>query len=148
MKLSPLILAAALALLAAGCSTVKSRIEEKAAVFNSLDPQAQSKLRQGMIDIGYTGDMVYIAMGRPDQTKEMRTNDGVETTWIYNEYWQEYEGTRFVGYRRHVYYDPTVRAYRYYYEPVHADIYRDRVEQKTRVLFKNGKVAAIEQLKE
>jgi hypothetical protein len=133
---------------AGGCSTVKSRIEEKAAVFNSLDPQAQARLRQGIVDIGYTEDMVYIAMGRPDQTKERQAEGGVETEWIYNEYWQEYQGRQFAGYRRIVYFDPTARAYRYYYEPVQVDVYRDRVEQKTRITFKNGKVSAIEQVKE
>lgn len=148
MKVIPLILAALAAFCLGACSTVKSRIEEKASVFNALDSETQARLRQGIVDVGYTPDMVYIAMGRPDQTKEKQTAEGIDTTWIYNEYWQEYQGTQFVGYRRIVYYDPVARAYRYYYEPVHADVYRDRTQQKTRVVYKNGKVSVIEQLKE
>ncbi|PTY08637.1 hypothetical protein DB347_03410 [Opitutaceae bacterium EW11] len=130
-----------------GCSTVHSRIEEKAAVFNSLDPQTQARIRQGLVDIGYTEDMVYIAMGRPDETKEHMTAKGRETTWIYNSYWQEYEGSRLVGFHRVIYFDKVARAYRVFYEPVRAEMYSDRVEERTRVMFKDGKVTAIEQAK-
>lgn len=131
-----------------GCSTVHTRIEEKAAVFNSLDPQIQARIRQGLIDVGYTEDMVYIAMGKPDEVRQHTTSKGDQTTWIYNAYWQEYEGTRMVGYRRRVYFDPVARAYRVFYEPVRADVYSDRTEERTRVVFKDGKVASIEQVKD
>jgi outer membrane protein assembly factor BamE (lipoprotein component of BamABCDE complex) len=150
MKKIPILLLATLSALVAlsGCSTVKSRIEEKSAVFNALDPQTQARIKQGIVDVGFTPDMVYIALGKPDETKESVTANGRETTWIYNEYWQEYQGSRLVGYRRNVYYDPVARAYRVYYEPVEAAVYRNRVEQKIRVMFKDGKVSAIEQAKD
>ena len=140
-------LAALLLLALAGCSTVQSRIEEKQHVFNTLDPQTQSRIKQGLVDIGYTTDMVYMAMGKPDEVRDRVNQDGRETTWIYNAYWQQYEGSRTVGYRRHVYFDRVARAYRVYHEPVQADLYSDQVEERTRVVFKDGVVAAIEQMK-
>lgn len=130
-----------------GCSTVQSRIEENQAVFNSLDPKAQSNIRQGVIDIGYTMTMVYMALGRADNAKESTSKEGTLTTWIYNSYYQDYEGSRFVGYRRQVYFDPQIRAYRVYLIPVHAEVYSERTEENTRVIFKNGNVTAIEQAK-
>ena len=132
----------------AGCSTVQSRIEEKAAVFNALSPEQQARIQQGLVDVGYTQDMVYIAMGKADRVKERASEGGTETVWIYNSYYQEYEGSHFVGYRRSVYYDPRIKAYRVYYTPVHTDVYRDRVEEVARIVFKDGKVSAIEQVKE
>jgi hypothetical protein len=140
------VLIGAVALLA-GCSTVQSRIEEKQHVYNTLDPQTQSKIREGVIDIGYTPDMVYMAMGQPDERRTKVTSDGEEMTWIYSQYWQQYEGSRLAGYRRVVFYDPAVRAYRVYLQPVHADIYSEREEERTRVVFKDGRVSSIEQLK-
>ena len=137
---------AALAL--AGCSTVQSRIEEKAAVFNALPPDQQANIRQGLVDIGYTPDMVYIAMGKADRVVERATSEGNQTVWVYNSYYREYQGSAFAGYRRSVYYDPRIRAYRVYYTPVHADVYEDRVEEVARVVFKDGKVSSIEQVKE
>jgi hypothetical protein len=136
------------ALVLSGCSTVQSRIEEKSAVFNALPAETQSRIQQGLVDVGYTPDMVYIAMGNADKVIERSTTDGNETVWIYNSYYQEYEGSRFAGYRRSVYYDNRIKAYRVFYEPVRADIYSDRVEEVARVVFKNGKVASIEQVKE
>jgi hypothetical protein len=130
------------------CSTINSRIEERQDVFNRLDPQAQSRIRQGLIDVGYTPDMVYIALGKPDRQTDRTTSNGHEMTWIYKEYWEQYEGSRMVGYRRHVYFDPVVKAYRIYYEPVRAELYSEQSEERTRVQFRNGVVIAIEQMKE
>ncbi len=136
------------ALVLAGCSTVQSRIEEKAHVFNTLPPETQARIRQGLIDVGYTPDMVYIAMGKADRVRERASAEGTESVWIYNTYYQEYQGSHFAGYRRHVYFDPRIKAYRVYYEPVRADVYRDRTEEVARVVFRDGKVVSVEQMKE
>lgn len=148
MKTPFALLSCLAALVLAGCSTVQSRIEEKSAVFNALPSETQSRIEQGLVDVGYTQDMVYIAMGKADRVVERSTGAGSETVWVYNSYYQEYQGTQFAGYRRSVYYDNRIKAYRVFYEPVHADIYRDRVEEVARVVFKDGKVASIEQVKE
>ena len=136
-----------LGLVLGGCSTVKSRIQEKSAVFASLDPQTQSRIRQGLIDVGYTFDMVYMALGKPDEVRDRQTTDGKNTTWIYNTYWQEYEGSRVVGYRRFVYFDPILKSYRVYIEPVRQELYSEHVEDRTRVHFKDGHVESIETAK-
>lgn len=146
MKTASLLLCLVLLALA-GCSTVQSRIEEKAAVFNTLPPETQARLQQGLIDIGYTPDMVYIAMGRADRVIERSSSAGRETVWIYNSYYQQYEGRQFAGYQRSIYFDPLIRAYRVYYVPVHTDVYTDRVEEAARVVFQDGKVTSIEQVK-
>jgi hypothetical protein len=146
---NPLTLLSCLAaLVLAGCSTVESRIEEKAAVFNALPAETQSRIQQGLVDVGYTQDMVYIAMGRADRVVERASAAGTETVWIYNNYYQDYQGTQFVGYQRAIYFDHRIKAYRVYYQPVRADIYADRTEEVARIVFKDGKVTSIEQLKE
>ena len=148
MKTLSILAALGFALLVSSCSTVDNRIKEKSAVFASLDPQAQARLKQGMIDVGYTMDMVYIALGKPDEVRDKTTAKGRETTWIFKNYWQEYQGSAVVGYHRYVYYDPTAKAYRVYYEPVRTEVYRERTEERTRVSFVDGHVTAIEQAKD
>jgi hypothetical protein len=150
MKTTTLIPALAVALLAlvfAGCSTVSSRIKEKAAVFDTLTPEEQASIRQGSVGLDYTIDMVYMALGKPDHVKEKVTSDGADTTWIYNNYYQEYAGTHFVGYRRHMTYDARSKRWIAYYVPIHEPVYRTRIEEMARVQFKSGKVIAIEQPK-
>ena len=142
-----LLLAGVALLLAAGCQTVETRIKDNPQVFASLDAEAQAKVKQGIIDIGFSEDAVYLALGAPDQKRETRSAAGSQTVWIYNTYYERYDGTRFAGYSRRVYFDPVLKTYRFYYHPVYADTYRPEVEERIRVVFDGGKVSVIEQSK-
>ncbi|MBP6863700.1 MAG: hypothetical protein KBC32_00360 [Candidatus Didemnitutus sp.] len=150
MKPTRLLLLAAAAttlLLATGCQTVETRIKEKPEAFASLDAETQAKVKQGIIDLGYSEDAVYLALGAPDQKRESRSAAGAQTVWIYNTYYERYDGTRFAGYARRVYWDPVLKTYRFHYHPVYAETYRPEVEERIRITFENGKVTVIEQSK-
>lgn len=142
----PVLLLTALLVLA-GCQNVESRIKEKPDVFAQLDVATQDKIKQGIIDLGYTQDMVYLALGEPDQKREALSATGQTVTWIYNSYYERYEGTRHAGYHRQVYFDPYLRTYRVHYRPVMVDAYSSEKEERIRVVFKDGKVTVIEQTK-
>lgn len=131
----------------AGCSTFEKRADEKSAVFASLDSDAQEKLSQGIVELGYTPDMVYIALGSPDTKSERTTATGTELTWVYRSYYSEYNGTHTVGYRRYLHYNPKTKSYIVHYEPVQVDLYQDRSEDRIRITFSDGKVSVIEQAK-
>lgn len=143
----PLWLALAGALVLAGCSTFEKRSEEKAAVFSTLDLATRERLKLRVINVGDTEDMVYIALGVPDEKRETLTKDGRATTWIYNAYWQEYRGQVFVGYRRQIIYNPGSKSYQVYYEPIEQSVYENRVEERIRITFENGRVTVVEQMK-
>lgn len=130
-----------------GCDTFERRSHERASTFASLAPAEQEKLRRGVIEIGNTPDMVYIALGRPDETHETSTAEGRETVWIYNSYHQEYEGDVHTGYRRILVFDPARRRYTVFYQPVYTDVYSEHTEERIRITFKNDKVAIIDQPK-
>jgi outer membrane protein assembly factor BamE (lipoprotein component of BamABCDE complex) len=132
----------------AGCQTVESRIKERPEVFAQADLATQEKITQGIIELGFTEDHVYLALGNPDQKRETRTENGRRTTWIYNTYYERYNGTVMAGYHRSVYYDPYVRAYRMYYRPVLADSYVREKEERIRIVFEDGKASFIEQTKD
>jgi len=65
-------------------STVEGRIQEKSAVFAALPAEKQKKLREGVVEIGDTANMVYVALGRPDQAAV--TADGTIGIWTYERY--------------------------------------------------------------
>lgn len=132
-------------LVLAGCSTFASRAEERAATFTQLDEATRERLRDREIFVGDNFDMVYIALGAPDEKRERITESGQETTWIYNRYWQEYHGTRTVGFQRYVVYNPRTKSYIVFHEPIRQSIYSDRIEERMRVYFDRGQVTAIEQ---
>lgn len=130
-----------------GCSTIDSRIREKSAVFAALDAPTQDKIRLGRIEVGFSTDLVYMSQGAPDERLSTSSATGTDETWIYNSYRQEYLGSALVGYRRYVVIDPKTRQPIVFFEPVYDSIYRDRIEERIRIIFKGGKVEAIEQVK-
>ncbi|HWA08554.1 MAG TPA: hypothetical protein VG838_03720 [Opitutaceae bacterium] len=129
----------------AGCDTFKSRAREKSEVYDSLAPGTQKRLERGKINPGDTEDMVYIALGDPDDKRDRTTADGTASVWIYRTYWQQYEGQAWAGWHRVIV--PTGRGYVIYHEPITEDIYRTHIDEVIRVTFVNGKVTAVEQNK-
>jgi hypothetical protein len=78
------VLAGALLVLAA-CSTTGSRIRSQQALFDSYPPEVQQNVRNGVIEVGYSREMVRMALGEPDRKVEMQTGDGVTEVWTYRE---------------------------------------------------------------
>jgi outer membrane protein assembly factor BamE (lipoprotein component of BamABCDE complex) len=127
------------------CNTFDRRARQKSSVFQALDPATQARLKVRQIQVGDTQDMVYIALGAPDERREQLDSGGKSSTWIYSAYWQEYQGTRMVGYQRQVIYDPASKSYRVYHEPDYQPIYAPRMEDRLRITFQDGHVTVIEQ---
>ncbi len=134
-------LGAALAL--TGCDTFASRAKEKSATYEQLDPGTQQRLKRGDINVGDNADMVYIALGRPDERRVVTSADGQGEIWIYRTYWEQYEGSAWYGWRRVIV--PTGRGYAIFHEPVSQDIYSQHVSDLTRVHMQNGVVQSVEQ---
>jgi hypothetical protein len=147
LNLHRLLALACLTVLCSGCSTINSRIEEKSSAFAALDPAIQNNLRLGRVAVGYSTDLVYIALGTPNERLTKTTKIGTTETWIYNSYRQEYLGTAHSGYRSYIVIDPKTRQSVVFYEPVYSSIYRDRVDERIRISFKAGQVESIEQVK-
>ncbi|MDB6169093.1 MAG: hypothetical protein JWM88_1957 [Verrucomicrobia bacterium] len=72
-----------LLLLAAACSSPDSRIGGNHALFDSWSPAVQEKIRAGRIDVGFTSDMVRVALGDADRKATRTTARGTEEVWVY-----------------------------------------------------------------
>lgn len=81
LRLVSAVLVCALAL--AGCSTPASRIENNAATFASYPPAVQAKIRAGEIEVGYSAEMVALALGRADRVYRRQTAEGETEVWAY-----------------------------------------------------------------
>jgi len=138
-----------LLLFSAGCQTVETRIKEKPNVYAGLDKTTQDMIKQGIIGIGYTEDMVYLALGSPDQMRESVTADSRTLLWIYNSYSSYYDGPYMTGYYGYgyPYYPYYYRPYAYYWPPPFAGYHTEK-EERIRVTFSGGKVTAIDQVKD
>lgn len=71
-------------LISLGCmSAQERRIEQNRELFDSLNPEIQSKVLLGQIDIGYTRDMVRLVLGHPNRIYTRKTSEGFTTLWLY-----------------------------------------------------------------
>lgn len=127
------------------CSTFESRSKKRPELFASLDAATKARLESGVIDLGDTTDMVYLALGTPDEKREQVSSAGSSQIWIYSDYWHEYQGTRLVGYRHDVAYNPATKTYVANTVPDYQPIYAPRVEDRLRITFQNGRVTVVEQ---
>ena len=67
-----------------GCmSTPERRIKNEPGVFAAFPALAQEKIRRGEIEIGFTKDMVRLALGRPHRTQTRITEAGGVDIWVY-----------------------------------------------------------------
>lgn len=131
-----------------GCNSFKRRAEKKADVFNALSPETQARLERKVINVGDSADMVYIALGEPDQKRTTVTATGETGRWIYSRYWQEYQGEAYGGFRREVVRDPKTGSYNVFLVPVSRPVYANHTQETVRIVFENGKVSQVEQAKD
>jgi outer membrane protein assembly factor BamE (lipoprotein component of BamABCDE complex) len=68
MKITCLCLFIALCTLLSGCATPQSRIEANPEQFAAYPPEAQSAIRSGSVQLGFSPDMVEMALGKPHYT--------------------------------------------------------------------------------
>lgn len=69
--------------LLAACSTPERRVARNKALFETFPPAAQERIRQGEVDVGFTTDMVLIALGKPTRKFTRRTAELEQEVWSY-----------------------------------------------------------------
>jgi len=65
------------------CSTPDSRIRKNQELFDSYPAKVQQNIRSGKVEIGYTEEMVRMALGDPNETAVNKTAQGEVRVWIY-----------------------------------------------------------------
>lgn len=129
---------ASAALLAACSTTPEQRIAKNSALFDTYPPQIRQKIRAGEVEIGFTPDMVRLALGEPSRVFSRQTETGAAELWVYLD-----KGPRFsigvgVGtYGRHSASSVGVSTSTGGYDP----------EEKMRVEFRDGRVTAVENVR-
>jgi hypothetical protein len=137
--LSLLISCVALALLA-GCSSPAKRIHQNPEAFNSLSPGDQQLIREGKVAIGFTPEMVRLALGDPDRVLTRTDANGVSESWSYTTYETDDGVMLYHGYYHRYWSSP----YYYPYYPYYGSYSGYRTREYFKVVFVGGRVASIE----
>lgn len=77
------LVALACAGLLAACASPAKRIEERQQLFDTYPPDVQQKIREGHVAPGFTEDMVWMALGDPDQKSTDSSAEGETLIWVY-----------------------------------------------------------------
>lgn len=83
-----------LVVLLAGCATPAKRIQQNQELFDSFPVAAQARIRGGQIDLGFTPDMVRIALGEPQRKTLRRSGAGDLEIWFYLDSIRRYDRQR------------------------------------------------------
>lgn len=122
----------------AGCATPDSRIKKNQALFDSLPTEAQEQIREGQVALGFTPEMVKLAVGEPDR-RAIRTDAAGRTeVWSYTRYEAADGLPIYTGY-----YHRSYPGYRYY----GSGFYTERTESREyfRIEFVDGEVTVVQQ---
>lgn len=76
--------------LCSGCETSRNaRIQENPALFASLDRFSQELVRKGLFNYGFSSEVVYMALGKPNRVTVKESDDGKVETWVYRNFLYE-----------------------------------------------------------
>ena len=107
-----------LALLVSGCETddggITARTQEKSAAYAKLQFWQKSFIAKGVIAEGFTPDMVYMAMGKPNKIDTKQPSQGSVELWTYSQYYPNVDavhGFEFASYDSNSAYQPLMPQY-------------------------------------
>jgi hypothetical protein len=134
------------ALFFAGCSTPETRIRANPEIFNRLSVDEQNLIIQGQVAIGFDREMVRLAVGEPDRVWTRTDLEGATEAWSYTTY-ETYDGFPLYRGFYHRYYGGFYGGLRHGYGhyPYYLSYPERRDREVFKVVFKEGRVIAIEQ---
>jgi len=149
-RFSASLFCAAGCLLAAGCANMRSPARpEPLPTIESYNPGIRDKIRRGILELGFTPEMVMLTIGPPDLKSLTVAPNGQLENWIYYTYYRRTgrEAERSYPFERRVSYEPPLRAYRVFDLPSVTPTEEQDRSERIRLVFRAGKLVVIEQTK-
>lgn len=125
------------ALTLAGCATPKPVTATK------LEPEIQKKVAKGIIEPGFTPEMVYMALGKPSEPASAIVDATQDGTWVYHDFNRNDRDFIKAGFRRRVVFDPARKADVIVTEPIDARLFPNLRAHSLHVTFRDGRVSEI-----
>lgn len=138
MQRTPLLVSALLlATLAGGCAT------RTPTTATTLEPKIQEKVKRGIVEPGFTPEMVYLALGKPSEPAENIVDATSNGEWVYHDFNRNERDFIRAGFRRRVVFDPVRRSDVIVTEPVDPRLYPNLRAHSLHIVFRDGRVAEI-----
>jgi hypothetical protein len=126
----------------AGCATPEARIQKNPELFASLAASDQQAIKEGRAALGFTPEMVKLALGDPDRVLTRTDASGVSEVWRYTTY-ESADGLYL--YRGYYHRHPRYYGYGDPFFPYYLNYSGRRDRDYLKVTFTGGRVSAIEE---
>src|SRR5688572_1694345 len=127
-------------MVAAGCATPKPTTS------TSLEPKIRSKVEKGIIEPGFTPEMVYVALGKPSQPAQSLADATTNGTWVYHDFQGKEGDIVKPGFRRKVTFDHGKKADVITTEKIDAQTLPTLRANSLHVTFRDGRVVEIQRV--
>lgn len=132
-------------LFSSGCETTGSRVQSRLEAYNGWDASTQVRLRQGIIQDGDSYDMVYVALGTPNEKDDIPVVGGETlTTWEYSRLVQRNLIEETVGYQEESEFDIKTGTRINHKIPIREKVSRPTKERGMLVIFRQGIVSSVQ----
>ena len=139
MHRSLVFIAVATALLATGCTTTR-----KPTTATKLEPAIKAKVDKGVVEPGFTPEMVFLALGKPSEPAESLVDATTNGTWVYRDFRRSDRDLVKAGFRRRVVFDPAKKTEVITNEPIDLKASPNLQAHSLYVTFREGRVVEIQ----
>jgi hypothetical protein len=133
---------AVLSLALTGCAT------RTPTTATTLEPKIQEKVKRGVVEPGFTPEMVYMALGKPSEPAENIVDATRDGTWVYQNFHRDDRDFIRAGFRRRVVFDPVKRSDTIVTEPVDPRLFPNLQPHSLHITFRDGRVVEIKRVAE
>ena len=126
-----------------GCSHAAARLRSRPAAAAALSAGAREKIDQGVVEPGFTPEMVFFALGRPTSPINVDIDQTREGIWKYsNPHYNERDFIR-AGWRQRKVFDPDRRSDVIITEPVDDRAFPHLRDYTLEIEFRDGRVTSV-----
>ena len=139
----PVLLACATAAFAAGCTTARTPTTA-----TSLEPKIRAQVEKGIVEPGFTPEMVFLALGKPTEPAQSIVDATTNGTWVYRDFQAKDRQLVKPGFRRHIVFDAAKKADVIVTEPLNRDAISKLQANSLYITFRDGRVVDIQRVAE
>lgn len=121
-----------------GCNTAKPPTSAA-----TLEPTIRKKVEKGLIEPGFTPEMVYLALGKPTVPADGLADATRDGTWEYHRYNPDKRDFVRAGFRQRVVFDPSRRSDVIVTEPIDDKVLPHLRDSTLVITFRDGRVSEI-----
>lgn len=137
LRVAPALLVATLGVLV-GCNTAKTPTSAA-----TLEPAIRKKVERGIVEPGFTPEMVYLALGKPSVPADGLADATRDGTWEYHRFATDKRDFVRSGFRQRVVFDPSRRSDVVITEPIDDNLFPHLREHTLVITFRDGRVSEI-----